>query len=41
MAGVTHFRGSLAEVFVDAQCFLAQRISVSLNTYSVHVHPQI
>ena len=40
--GVTHFRGSLAEVFVWALCFLVPHVTTNWNMFSVCVsHPQI
>lgn len=39
---LTCFRGPLAEVFPQAQCFLAQHVAVNWNTFSVPLsRPQI
>lgn len=39
---VAYFRGFLAEIFIQTQCFLVQHIAVNCNTFSVQVYdPQI
>lgn len=34
---INRTRGSLAEVFGEAQCFLAQHVAINGNMFSVHV----
>ena len=35
--GAICFRGSVADVFIRAQCFLAQQVAINCNASSVHV----